>query len=138
MREARLGLLTSSGHFLTGQDPEPFGVPHMTQEEAVRRVSEFLKTEPELSPVPVDTPPADLQVRHGGYDIRGAQADPEVVLPLKTLRELENEGRFGSLHDPAYTFVGAAAQRRLLKGAGPKWVNMFQAAQLDGVLLVPV
>ena len=54
----------------------------MTQEEASDRIGEFLKAEPSLSAIPFETPEENLRVRHGGYDIRSAQADPNVVFPI--------------------------------------------------------
>ena len=136
--ESRLVLLTSSGHFVEGQDPEPFGVKNMTQKEAIDRISEFARTEPQLSSIPIDTPGERLRVRHGGYDIRAAQADPNVVFPLDSLVELRNEGLIGELLPEAYSFVGATSQTRLLKQAGPKWVKMLTQQQIDAALLVPV
>jgi D-proline reductase (dithiol) PrdB len=137
LAECRLGLLTSSGHFIDGDDPEPFGVKDMSQAEAIERIDDFLKAEPKLSAIPIDTPQAQLRVRHGGYDIRAAQADANVVLPLDRLRELAQDGLIGELASEAYSFVGACAQTRLLKHAGPQWVGMLQAQQIDAALLVP-
>ncbi|HUT14851.1 MAG TPA: glycine/sarcosine/betaine reductase selenoprotein B family protein [Anaerolineae bacterium] len=136
--ESRLVLLTSSGHFVEGQDPEPFGVKNMTQKEAIDRIGEFARTEPQLSSIPIDTPRERLRVRHGGYDIRAAQADPNVAFPLDRLVELRNEGLIGELLPEAYSFVGATSQTRLLKQAGPKWVKMLTQQQIDAALLVPV
>jgi len=135
---SRLALLTSSGHFVEGNDPKPFGVKNMTQEEATERISEFLQTAPELSTIPMDTPREKLRVRHGGYDIRGAQADPNVAFPYERLRELKREGIIGEMTPDAYCFVGACAQTRLLKQKGPGWVNLLRQQQVDAALLVPV
>ena len=137
LARCRLALLTSSGNFVEGDDPEPLGVKNMTQEEAVRRVKEFLKAEPKLSAIPLETPAEKLRVRHGGYDIRGAQADPNVVFPLERLRELKNEGVIGELTPEAYSFVGACAQTRLLKQSGPQWVRLLKEKEVDVALLVP-
>ena len=136
--ESRLGLLTSSGHFVAGDDPQPFGVADMTQEEATDRINDFLKTEPILSAIPVDTPPENLRVRHGGYEIRAAQADPNVNFPLQPLRTLAAEGVIGALAPQAYSFVGACAQTPLTKMVAPQWAEMFLEAQIDLALLVPV
>jgi len=125
LSQTRLALLTSTGHFVEGDDPQPLGVPGMSQEEATRRIGEFLKAEPTLSTIPVDTPPDKLKVRHGGYDVRGVQADRNVALPIDRLGELAQEGLIGELLPAAYSFVGACAQMRLLKGAGPQWVNLL-------------
>jgi D-proline reductase (dithiol) PrdB len=86
----------------------------------------------------VDTPTDRLVVRHGGYDVRGARRDPDVNLPLQRLRELSVHGVFAGLSDPAYSFVGACSQVRLLKKDGPDWVQRFKAQKVDAALLVPV
>jgi D-proline reductase (dithiol) PrdB len=138
LSQSRVALLSSGGHFVAGQDPRPFGVKAMTQQEAVARISEFLRLAPSLSSIPMDTPQERLRVRHGGYDIRGAEADHNVVLPLVPLRELEQEGLIGELFPQAYSFVGAAAQRPLLQETGPQWLSLFQEQQIDAILLVPV
>ncbi|MFU8858609.1 MAG: glycine/sarcosine/betaine reductase selenoprotein B family protein [Deferrisomatales bacterium] len=134
----RLALLTSSGHFAEGADPEPFGVKGMTQEEATRRIMEFLKAPPDLCAIPSGTPSASLCVRHGGYDVRAAQTDPNVVFALDRLRELEGEGAIGELAPTSYSFVGACSQLRLLKESAPAWVARIQEEKVDALLLVPV
>lgn len=136
--QSRLMLLTSSGHFVEGHDPEPFGIPNMTQQQAEEKIDDFLKAEPTLSAIPITTPRSQLRVRHGGYDIHGAHADPNVAFPLERLRELEHEGVIGTLVEDAYSFVGATAQTRLLKHSGPEWVKLFKQKQVDAALLVPV
>jgi D-proline reductase (dithiol) PrdB len=138
LSRARLALITSSGHFVEGMDPEPFGVKGMTQAEAVRRIGDFLKTKPDLSVIPIDTPLENLRVRHGGYDISGAQMDPNVAFPLWRLRELEQEGIFGELHREAYSFVGAAAQLQILNHAGPQWVERLRERSIDAALMIPL
>jgi len=136
--EHKLALLASSGHFVAGDDPKPFGVENMTQEEAIVRINDFIKSEPTLSAIPVDTPVEQLRVRHGGYDIRGALADPNVVLPIERLRELASEGAIGELAPNAYSFVGATSQLKLTKEAGPAWVEVLQEQQVDAAVLIPL
>ncbi len=134
---ARLALVASSGHFVAGQDPEPFGVKDMTQEEATLRIDEFLREAPVLTEIPFEAPREQLRVRHGGYDIRACQADPNVVFPIEHLVQLQREGAIGALLPHAYSFVGAAAQRRLLKETAPQWAELLKCQQVDGALLVP-
>ena len=43
---------------------------------------------------------------HGGYDPVYATEDPDRVLPLDALREIEAEGVIGKLHDQYYATVG--------------------------------
>jgi len=135
---SRVALLTSSGHFVAGDDPQPFGVEAMTQEEAESRILEFLCARPELSSISRDTPDQELRVRHGGYDVRAARADPNVAFPLARMRELAAAGKIGELAGEAYSFVGAASQLRLRKEALPPWIARLQSAGVEAALLVPV
>ena len=138
MSESRLVLISSSGHFVEGDDPEPFGVKNMTQAEAAERILQCIRSEPTLSAIPVGTPNEKLTARHGGYDVRGARIDPNVVFPHEILLDLEEEGVIGELVPEAYSFVGACSQRRLLKESGPEWVRLLQEKDVDAALLVPV
>lgn len=138
LTQLRLGLMSSSGHFVDGEDPKPFGVENMSQKEAEARIDDFLKVEPQLSVIPMDTPIEKLRVRHGGYDVRGSLSDPNVNFPISRLHELQKEGRIGELASDAYSFVGATSQLRLLNHTGPQWVKMFQKKGIDALLLVPV
>ena len=135
---AKIALITSTGHFVEGDDPKPFGVENMSQDEAVRRIDDFIKEEPALSEIPVETPHEQLRARHGGYDVRGVLADHNVALPTDHLRALAAQGVIGSLHPLAYSFAGACAQTPLTKRSAPKWVEMWKAAGIDGAVLVPV
>ena len=138
LAQSRLALFTTTGHFVEGDDPRPFGVENMSQEAAVGRIGEFLKAEAILSRIPVDTPRENLRVRHPGYDIRAVRRDPNVALPLDRLRELAAGGALGALHEEAYSFVGATAQTPLLRKFAPEWAGMLRAQEVDAVLLVPV
>lgn len=136
--ESRVVLLTSSGHFAAGDDPQPLGAQRMTQAEAELRIGEFLQEAPALSEIPTLSSTDAIEVRHGGYDIRGSVADHNVSFPIDRLRELETDGIIGSLHQTAYSFVGACAQTRLIKHTAPKWADRLKSTGSDIVLLVPV
>lgn len=138
LSESRVALFTSSGHFVAGDDPRPFDVEDMTQQQAEARIDQFLKAPPTLSRIPVETVHEDLRVRHAGYDISSAATDPGVAFPITALRELEAEGMIGTLHDDAYSFPGATAQMRIIKESGPAWAQMLADQAVDAVLLVPV
>lgn len=138
LAESRLMLITSSGHFVDGDDPEPFGEPNMTQDEAESRIKEFIKVAPTLSSIPVDTPAEQIRVRHGGYPVQAARQDHQVVLPLGHLRAMERRGEIGSLVESAYSFVGATSQGRLRRDHAPAWAEMAKDHGADAVLLVPI
>lgn len=135
--EARIALITSSGHFVDGDDPEPLGVKDMSQQEAEDRIIEFIRAAPDLSRIPTDTPHDRLRVRHGGYPTQAAAADHQVALPLGHLRQLDADGVIGSFVSAA-SFVGATSQGRLRKQSMPEWTAQLVADEIDAVLLVPV
>jgi hypothetical protein len=135
--QSRVGMLTTSGHFVVGDDPQPFGESAMTQEEAVDRISEFMRHAPTLSEIPSSTPTADLRVRHGGYDIRSATRDANATFPIDRLRTAADEGRVGELASAFFSFPGATSQGRLRKLL-PEWVARIQEEDVDFMLLVPV
>ena len=110
----------------------------MTQKEAERRVFDFLKEEPQLSEIPFASQPDQLMVRHGGYDIRAAQKDPNVSFPYQGMASLKKQGKIGSLTQNAYSFVGACSQVRLLKKTLSQWIEKFKQANVDAVVMLPV
>jgi hypothetical protein len=136
LSESRVGLMTSSGHFVAGADPQPFGVTAMTQQEAEDRIGEFLKEAPTLSHIPRDTPGDELRVRHGGYDVRSALRDYNVSFPRDALLTVAAD-RGASVAETLYSFTGAAAQGRVRKLA-PEWAQQLHDDEIDVLLLVPV
>lgn len=132
-----VGLLTTSGHFVEGDDPSPFGESGLTQQDAMDRIGEFMKDTPVLSEIPSDTPTSQLHVRHGGYDTRSALRDPNVTLPVDLLRQARDDGRIGGLAPTFYSFPGATAQGRLRREV-PGWVERINEEDIDVMLLVPV
>ena len=137
LSQLKLGLLTATGSFVEGDDPEPFGEKNLTQLDVIPRIKDFIKNPPQLSTIPMDTPYGRLRVRHPGYDIRAVAKDPNVGLPLEHLRALQREGVIGALTSNAYSFVGAAAQRPLLKTHAPQWAELMKEQGAQAVLLVP-
>ncbi len=135
--EAKVGLLTTSGHFVTGDDPQPFGVEAMTQDEAMARIGEFLRDTPVLSTIPSDTATSNLEVRHGGYDIASAVRDPNVTFPIDRLRAARDSQAVGSLASTFFSFPGATSHGRLRQEL-PGWVERMHEEDVDVMLLVPV
>jgi len=138
LTQLRLGLMVSSGHFVEGDDPRPFGVENMSQQEAEARIMDFIKAEPQLSVISMDTPASKLRARHGGYDVRGSQSDPNTNFPIDRLRELQAEGMVGELAANAYSFVGATSQLKLRNQTAPAWLEKFKSEGIEALLLVPV
>lgn len=53
-----------------------------------------------------DLTPEIFESIHGGYDRVWANDDPDTVLPLDIMREMEREGVFGKLYDYVFTTTG--------------------------------
>ncbi len=134
---SKIGLLTSTGHFVSGDDPNPFDVKEFTQNDAVARISDFLREKPSLSIIPKETRKQDLSVRHGGYDITGAKLDPNVAFPIDVLKSLEKQGYIKLLCNELYSFVGACAQKALINEVNKNWLPKIVKHDLDGIVLVP-
>lgn len=137
VENSSVGLVSTSGHFVAGDDPEPLGEEMMSQDDATRRIGEFLSSTPALSDIPSDTPTRDLRVRHGGYDIRSALRDPNVTFPIDRLREADAADRVGSLPSTFYSFPGATSGGGL-RAELPGWIERIHVDNADAMLLVPV
>jgi hypothetical protein len=137
IRSAKVGLLTSSGHFVDGNDPEPLGVKEMSQQEAITRISDFIRETPILSSIPMNTLAEKLMVRHGGYDIAGALLDANVVFPWQRLQEMVEGNHIDSTLSHAYSFVGACAQGLLKQQLESNWGPLLLQESPDALLLVP-
>lgn len=136
--ESRIALLTTTGHFAEGDDPRPFGMDDLTQDQVVKMTGEFGRANPTLSEIPITTSRERTRVRHGGYDIRAAEADRNTSLPIDRMLELADEGVIGEFVSPAYSFVGLTSQLRLRKEIAPAWAAKAKAAGAQGAVLVPV
>ena len=110
----------------------------MTQADAEDRIQEYLKVAPVLSSIPVDTPAEEMVLRHGGYDVRGAAIDHNVVLPVDAMKTAETEGRIGELHPTAYSFVGVTSLLRLRESVAGEWADRFRDEGIEAFVMVPV
>ncbi len=73
---------------------------------------------------------------HGGYDTTNANDEPNRVLPLDVLKELENEGVIGCLFDDVYVTTGNQAGLESARRFGQEIGAELLAGGVDGVLLV--
>ncbi len=122
MRRARLALVTSGGIV-------PRGNPDKIEAANAQRFGSYpIKNLQRLSS-------QSHQTVHGGYDPTCANGDPNRVLPLDAVRELESEGAIGSLHDWYYATVGNATSVESAQRYGQAIAKILLADGVQAVLL---
>lgn len=82
-----------------------------------------------------DLNPENYESVHGGYDTQWANLDPDVVLPLDIMRELEKEGKIGKLHNYVYTTTGTGTAVAWAEKFGQEIAPMLKAAGVDAAIL---
>jgi glycine reductase len=75
------------------------------------------------------------QTVHAGFDTRAANADPNRLVPLDAVRELEHEGRIGRLHDVFYTTTGVDTPVAAARRFGQEIGTELREAGVEAVLL---
>lgn len=75
------------------------------------------------------------ETAHGGYDPCYANADPNRVLPIDVLRDLENEGIIGELHNTYYATVGNGTSVGNSKAYASEFAQELLADEVDAVIM---
>jgi glycine reductase len=75
------------------------------------------------------------QTAHGGYDPTYANQNPNRVLPLDVLRDMEDEGVFAKLHETWYTTVGNGTPVANGKKFGSEIGAQLKKDGVDAVIL---
>ncbi len=77
----------------------------------------------------------DYEISHGGYDPRFVEEDPNRLVPLDALRELEEEGAIGELHNEFISTSGLANPLSNTRRMGKEMVEKVKAEGVDAVIL---
>ena len=72
---------------------------------------------------------------HAGFDTTAANADPNRLVPLDAVRELEADGRIGSLHDMFYTTSGVDTPVATSAKFGREIAEELRDAGVEAVIL---
>lgn len=75
------------------------------------------------------------ETAHGGYDPVYANEDPDRVLPVDVLRDLEKEGRIGELHHLFYTTVGNGTAVKSSAAFAKEYSKKLLADGVDAVIM---
>jgi glycine reductase complex component B subunit gamma len=78
---------------------------------------------------------ANYEVTHGGYDSVLVRQDPNRLVPVDVMRELENEGVIGKLHERFYSTTGLASIVEVMKKLGESIAEELKRDGVSGVLL---
>jgi glycine reductase len=77
----------------------------------------------------------DYECVHGGFDTTYANEDPNRLVPLDVMVDVEKEGLIGKLHDHYYVTVGSMGSIKTMKKFGSEIAKELKAANVDGVIL---
>jgi len=79
--------------------------------------------------------PNEFDAVHSGYDTAYANRDPHRLVPLDVMRELEQEGVIGKLHEFVHATGGAHAAVENATRIGQGIAERLKAAGVTGVIL---
>jgi glycine reductase len=72
---------------------------------------------------------------HGGFDVTAANADPNRLVPLDVVRELQRERRIGRIHDSFYTTTGNGTPVAVSTKFGQEIAAELKESGVEAVLL---
>ena len=78
---------------------------------------------------------ATYETAHGGHDPVYANEDPNRVLPVDVLRDMEKEGKIGKLYDTFFTTVGNGTAVASSKAFAKEYTKQLLADKVDAVIL---
>lgn len=82
-----------------------------------------------------DLTEATYETAHGGYDPIYANTDADRVLPVDVLRDMEKEGKIGSLHDKFYTTTGNGTAVKSSAAFAKEFAQKLRNDGVDAVIL---
>jgi betaine reductase len=122
IRKARIALVTDGGLV-------PKGNPDKIEIRTATRFGRYdIKDAEALHP-------EDYEVSHEGYDSIFVRQDPNRLVPVDVLRDLEREGIIGKLHDTFYSTTGVANIVEVMKKLGERIAKELKAEEVSGVIL---
>jgi glycine reductase len=80
--------------------------------------------------------PEQWEAYHAGYFNHIVNRNPNYILPLSFLRELEAKGRIGRVHEQIYALPGVSTPVAMARELGRSIAEDLAQARVDGVLLV--
>jgi glycine reductase len=123
IRHAKLAVVTSGGVVPTG-NPD-----HIESSNATKYGVYSIEGMDAMSP-------KDFTTIHGGYDRQFVMENPNLVVPLDVLREMEKDGEFGELVNYFCTTTGTGTATGSAAKFGDEIGKRLVEDHVDGVILV--
>ena len=86
--------------------------------------------------IPAATETSTLRIAHHHYDHAEADADPNIVFPLDTLRELAADGTIAAVNDVHFSFGFTTRLRELYETVFPEVADRIERSKTKLVLLM--
>lgn len=118
LTEAVVGLVTTAGFFLRGQDPFDMDA---SKGDASYRV------------LPRDLDVASLRIAHTHYPHERVEQDVNVVFPVERLREVAEEGGIAALAPRLFSFGWSNLTKELIEPPGGTAHQVARSLREDGV-----
>ncbi len=123
LAKSRLMLISSAGGYLANEQ-EPFDASNHLGDYTIRNFA-------------VSTPFTDIAYAHEHYDQTAVKTDPQVLLPLKYLREMVADNKIGDLAS-VISFMGYQPDiTQVLDETIPAILEIAKSEEVDAALLVP-
>jgi D-proline reductase (dithiol) PrdB len=117
LSSAKIALVTTGGLYVEGQEP-------------------FERGDTSYRVIPSDVPKDDIRIRHRGYDNGPANEDINCIYPLDRFKEMESEGKIGSLSATGYSFMGMINDTEtLINESAPQVACALKGDGVDAVFL---
>lgn len=120
--ECKVALITTAGFYLTEQNTFD------SNDCSYREIPNSIQTQ-------------ELKSGHKSeaYDERGIEIDTNLAFPLDRFRELESEGKIGSLNHRHFSFMGSITKPKpLITQTAPEVAQILKADGVDVAFLTPV
>jgi D-proline reductase (dithiol) PrdB len=117
---ATVTLVAATGVFLADQEPFPAEDPGDTTYRVI----------------PADADLGTMRIIHGHYDHAEADADPNIVYPLETLRELVQDGFIGAVNDKHYSYGFTTKLKELYETTFPEIADKIERSKTKLVVMM--
>ena len=122
LEECNIALITTAGFYINGQQP------YVNNDCSYREI-----------PNSIDTQELKIGHKSVAYDKSDTKTDANLVFPLDRFRELENDGKIGSLNHRHFSFMGSISKpKRLIKETAPEVSKMLKDDGVEVAFLTPV